>query len=589
VGRPLPPAAGTSTNSNLSEFLDGVRFSVIIPTFGRRERVLRTVSALERQHCRDFEVIVVVDGSTDETAEALRALKVSFPLVVAEQENKGAGQARNTGAERARGEVLLFLDDDMEAHPSLLVEHDRCHRGGADLVLGDLPLHSESPKNVLNRRVGAWAQARAKRLGRDGGEIRADDLITGQMSISRDAFERMGGFDPSFTRNGLFGGEDVDFGHRVKRGGLRIAFNPQAISYQYYDVDPATFLRRASEAGRAAQELIAKHPGEAEEFARGPHFHTRLSRLLFGPLVLAPGPFGWPVRAVTAYLVRRGLDAAPLNWAFFQIRTVEYLRGARAARKILSTGEAVVLAYHAVEDRRHDTILGAYAVSRDQLAGHLDGLLRSGWTFVDLDAVLQALSGEGNLPRRSVVVTFDDAYADFLTAGWPVLAKRGIPAVVFAVAGRLGGTNEWDRELGGGSKDLLDDEGLRTIAGLGVEIGSHGWSHRKLSAVSTAELEEELERSAAHLEALGLPRPRALAYPYGDWTADVAAAVRQAGYAVAFTVEPGVVRRTSLRYSLPRVEVLAVDTPRMLRLKIATAAWPDYWRRGLSRMFRAFV
>ena len=57
--------------------------------------------------------------------------------------------------------MLLFLDDDMEADPRLLAEHERSHREGADVVLGDLPLHPDSPRNLLSWGVGAWARPAA--------------------------------------------------------------------------------------------------------------------------------------------------------------------------------------------------------------------------------------------------------------------------------------------------------------------------------------------------------------------------------------------------------------------------------------------
>ena len=109
------------------------RFSVIVPTHQRRERVVHNVEALAGQELASFEAIVVVDGSTDGTAAALRELDLPFPLTVVEQDNQGAAEARNAGARAAVGEILLFLDDDMEAAPSLLAEHDRSHRAGADL------------------------------------------------------------------------------------------------------------------------------------------------------------------------------------------------------------------------------------------------------------------------------------------------------------------------------------------------------------------------------------------------------------------------------------------------------------------------
>src|SRR4051794_33250117 len=93
-------------------------FSVVIPTYQRKDVVCDAVRALGKlMYDTHFEVIVVVDGSTDGTAPALRQLGCRFPLRVIEQENGGAAHARNTGAAAATGDILLFLDDDMIAEP----------------------------------------------------------------------------------------------------------------------------------------------------------------------------------------------------------------------------------------------------------------------------------------------------------------------------------------------------------------------------------------------------------------------------------------------------------------------------------------
>ena len=564
-----------------------MRFSVVIPTYQRREIVERTVVSLERQTHRDFEIVVVVDGCTDGTAAVLRALRISPALRVVEQSNQGGAAARNAGAAVATGELLLFLDDDMEADPALLAEHDRSHRDGADVVLGDLPLHPSSPRTPLARGVGRWAEERRQRLSAAAAEVGLDDILTGQISISRQAFERVGRFDASFTREGLFGGEDIDFGCRVLQAGLRVAFNADAISYQYFDVDPAAYLLRWREAGRAAQELIVKHPERAEELGRRLRFRSRRRRLLVGGLAGAPASVTRPLRALAAALVRRGRHDTRTLRPFFLLRDAEYHRGARRARRADSAPRAVVLAYHAIADLRGDPILSEYGVAPDRFAEQLDSLARHGWVFIGLQTLLATLDGGPPPPSRAVLVTFDDAYADLLTAACPLLRTRGIPAVAFPVSQYIGATNEWDRRLGASALSLLDAGGLRAIAIAGIEIGSHGATHRPLPGLSTAQLEEELEGSAAQLQDLGLPRPRVFSYPHGEWDSACAAGARDAGYAAAFTVSAGVVRRDAQRYALARIEVLARDTPWTLRLKLVTASWPDRWRRPVLRLLRA--
>lgn len=563
-----------------------MRFSVVIPTYRRRERVLRHVAALSKQTFGDFEAIVVDDGSGDGSAAALRALETPFPLAVIEQENQGAAQARNVGARAARGELLLFLDDDMEAAPALLAEHDRCHREGADLVVGDMPLHPDSPSGLLSWGVGFWAQSRRDRLLEPGAEPSLDDLLTGQISISRESFERLGGFDTSFTREGLFGGEDIDFGYRVVKAGLRAVFDPKAISYQYYDVDPEAYLRRARETGRSEEELVLKHPEQANRLAAAPAFHTRRSRWLLGPLVKAPEWAGWPLRKLAGALVRAGRRDRWTRRLFFGLRTVEHRRGARLARQAAATGSAVILAFHAVSDLSSDPVLAEYGVPPARFAAHLDALAGRGWQFIDLDTLLSALDGRAELPERAVLVSFDDAYVDLLAAGCPILEQRGIPAVAFAVAGLTGKTNEWDRHLGARELALLDADGLRALPHPGVEVGSHGMNHRPLPKLDLGEAKREVTDSATALEALGLPRPRAFSYPHGEWSREIADAVGASGYRAAFTVTPGTVERGCDPFSLPRVEVLASDTPARLRLKLATAGWPTRWRRPLLRLTR---
>jgi peptidoglycan/xylan/chitin deacetylase (PgdA/CDA1 family)/glycosyltransferase involved in cell wall biosynthesis len=555
-----------------------MRFSVVIPTRQRREIVVGTIDALARQRQRDFEVIVVSDGSTDGTATALHALHPSFPLTVVEQEHRGAAAARNGGAAVARGELLLFLDDDMEADPALLLEHDRSHRLGADLVLGDLPLHPESPPTALAAATGRWAERRRERLALSEGQVPVTDLLSGQMSISHEAFERLGGFDVGFTRGGLVPGADRDFGYRARKAGLRVVFNPAAISYQRYDVGPADYTRRSRDGARADEVLRSMYPEIADELWT-PRFDTRLAAATLGTLVSLPRGLSAPARRLAVLLFSRPAPGRLSSRLFFAVQTMERLRGAREARRMLARPLAVVVAYHSISDLRGDPILREYGVPPERFAAQLEALARRRWRFIGLDELLDALDGRGSLPRRAVLITFDDGYADLLGAA-RILAGHQAPAVVFAVADHAGGTNDWRRPAAT-ELPLLDRQALQTVAASGIAVGAHGLTHRSLVALPPGELEGEVRGSAERLVSLGLPRPTVFAYPYGQWSADTAAAVREAGFAAAFTVEPGAVRRSLDRYALPRIEVSASDSPRKLAFKLATAGRRDARRTPL--------
>src|SRR4029078_1004711 len=130
---------------------DGAKFTIVMPTFQRRDVVTESVRALDGQrNSPPFDVVVVVAGSSDGTAAALRTLEPPFGLTVVEQANLGRAAACHRGAAAADGEWLLFLDDDMEADPDLLAVHERSHRQGADVVVGHVPLHPDSRPSLLH-------------------------------------------------------------------------------------------------------------------------------------------------------------------------------------------------------------------------------------------------------------------------------------------------------------------------------------------------------------------------------------------------------------------------------------------------------
>lgn len=248
-----------------------------------------------------------------------------------------------------------------------------------------------------------------------------------------------------------------------------------------------------------------------------------------------------------------------------------------------SGSRVVVLAYHAIADHADDPVLAKWSVAPDLFARQLDAIAAAGWSFIGLDDVLAGLAGERPLPKRGVLLTFDDAYADLLGTALPLIERHGASGVVFVVAANIGGTNTWDQRIGARSVELLDVEGLRALVRAGIEVGSHTSQHRPLQRVPEDELDEELAGSAARLEALGFPRPRSFAYPYGDCSEELAAAVERAGYSVAFTIERGALSAAAgvNRFLLPRVVALGEDSPRKLRLKMRAAAWHP----GLQRRF----
>jgi peptidoglycan/xylan/chitin deacetylase (PgdA/CDA1 family) len=245
-------------------------------------------------------------------------------------------------------------------------------------------------------------------------------------------------------------------------------------------------------------------------------------------------------------------------------RSSAQLSARRRARRVR------VLCWHAIDDFQGDPVLEPYGVPPERFAEQLDLLSRAGWVFVSPEQVVQLLQGAGTVAPRALLVTFDDGYADLLDAATPELQRRHIEAVAF-VSSAVDGSNSWDQSVGARPVTVLGADGFRALEARGIEIGSHGATHRPLPRLPRAELDAELASSAEALASLGVSRPRLFAYAYGAHDSVVADAARRAGYVAAFAADPGVLRGDGDRFTLPRVEVLRDDVGIRLLAKVALA------------------
>ena len=214
-----------------------------------------------------------------------------------------------------------------------------------------------------------------------------------------------------------------------------------------------------------------------------------------------------------------------------------------------------VLMYHEVGPHRPGSRLNHWRVRPEDFARQMDLLAGRGYRGVALRDVLDGWRVQG---EKRVVLTFDDGYDGVLSRALPVLRAHGFSATVFVLSKKLGGVNDWDGETPGDA--LLPESGVRALHAAGVEIGSHGATHRALPALSDADLEAEVAGSKAALEAMTGAPVVSFCYPYGAFDDRSVAAVRAAGYRAATVIRGGIVPDLSDPFRLKRVAVRGTNT-----------------------------
>jgi glycosyltransferase involved in cell wall biosynthesis len=223
--------------------------SVIVPTHNRRELLMKKLLALEVQN--PSEVIVVADGCTDDTVQALQLYSPSYSLRFLETPGKGAAFARNAGAREAKGDYLLFSDDDVISKVGWLEAHQRAASPNT-VVVGKLalPSHLKSGATMTGPKAFWWNATGAN------------------TSMSKSLFFHAGGYDESFS---AYGGEDPDLGWRLKRAGAMFVFADQALAEHWDEGFEHTLLQKATAAGKAHVKVWQKHKAGEIAWALGIH------------------------------------------------------------------------------------------------------------------------------------------------------------------------------------------------------------------------------------------------------------------------------------------------------------------------------
>lgn len=228
-----------------------------------------------------------------------------------------------------------------------------------------------------------------------------------------------------------------------------------------------------------------------------------------------------------------------------------------------------VLMYHKLGPRPRRARLKGLYVSERLFAEQLGELRATGYG--------PAMMGEvATAPGRDcmrVGITFDDGFSNVIRFGMHALVKTKFRATQFLVAGRLGGTNDWDVANGEAPESLMDQRQIEEWLAAGHEIGSHTMTHPWLTRIPIAQAREEIIASKKALEDLFGRPVKHFCYPYGDYNGAVRELVIEAGYETACTTEGGINSTGADRYAIKR-----------LTARYPSRSFKAIWRRWFGKL-----
>lgn len=241
--------------------------SIIVPSYNGKDKVIKLLKSLEQQTCLTFEVVVVVDGSTDGTAKALKVLDWKLPsLRVIETQNNGRAGARNTGAQEAKYNVLIFFDDDMFIDATCVEQHLLANTFQSKrIVMGQVIEPSSSADNEIKKYKDYLNKSWSKKIDLYKQQNLPTDvtfLSAQNFSISKNLFTELEGFNQN-----LKDVEDYDLALRAKSKHIPVYYLDTALaihcdyfSFHKYALRSKDYLKNRMLAAKLNPALYSKDP-----------------------------------------------------------------------------------------------------------------------------------------------------------------------------------------------------------------------------------------------------------------------------------------------------------------------------------------
>lgn len=237
-------------------------FSVVIPLYNDKSRILALLGSLGDQSCRDFEAILVDDNSTDGSFELAKNYKAGYGLkIFRTKKNSGPAIARNQGIKNAKGKIILFTDSDCILPPDWIQSYSKLLDSHKDVLTGRVEM---LPSNILGDSMsalgfpagGSLGFDKMWKVGQDGSTVQ---IVTCNCAVRKKVFDEIGLFDETFP---LPFGEDTEMSQRMLKRGYKIYYTPLVYIKHPPRSDLKSFARWSFRRGRGVYHLKRKVPLE---------------------------------------------------------------------------------------------------------------------------------------------------------------------------------------------------------------------------------------------------------------------------------------------------------------------------------------
>ncbi len=229
-------------------------FSIIVPVYNRPAEVKELAESLSRQSCKDFELVIVEDGSSAPCADVLEPFKDQFTYRYFFKKNEGRSLARNYGMEHAEGDYLVFFDSDCVIPPDYFkIVKERLTANYSDCYGG--PDRADKSFSKLQKAI-SFSMTSFLTTGGIRGQKKGLEKFTPRtfnMGFSKEVYHKVGDFKDMF-------GEDIDLSLRIRDAGFTTQLIPDAFVYHKRRVNLKSFRRQVFVFGMARIELFLLHP-----------------------------------------------------------------------------------------------------------------------------------------------------------------------------------------------------------------------------------------------------------------------------------------------------------------------------------------